>query len=201
MDTTIFSSLLPSTTIGLPDKVWGYIGTITMASSLGCMIGPPADSAYAVEPVGVATIRPSAFWLQTNWPSICSSNSIIRVDLPGCSTTSFSASPWPIASPWRRTSASSRKRLSTLYWPSSTSATFTSSSSGRISVRKPRLPRLIPSTGVLCRASARAAPSILPSPPTTITRSQTSPRILREEVCRPWPGNTSAMVSSRITWR
>ncbi|MNT25081.1 hypothetical protein D3C72_1605860 [compost metagenome] len=106
-----------------------------------------------------------------------------------------------MASPWRRTSASSRKRLSTLYWPSSTSATFTSSSSGRMSVRKPRLPRLIPSTGVLCRASARAAPSMLPSPPTTITRSQTSPRILREEVCRPWPGNTSAMVSSRITWR
>ena len=43
-DTTIFSSLLPSTTMGRLDNVCGYIGTMTMASRRGCMIGPPADS-------------------------------------------------------------------------------------------------------------------------------------------------------------
>ena len=37
-----------------------YMGTNTSASRPGYMIGPPADSEYAVEPVGVATNRPSA---------------------------------------------------------------------------------------------------------------------------------------------
>src|SRR5690606_31650502 len=44
---------------------------------------------------------------------------------------------------------------------------------------------------------------MLPSPPTTITRSQTSPMFLREQTCWPWPGSTSAISSSRMTlgWR
>ena len=48
--------------IGLKEIVCGNIGTTTMASRLGCMIGPPADSEYAVEPVGEATMRPSERW-------------------------------------------------------------------------------------------------------------------------------------------
>src|SRR3990167_6932084 len=57
---------LPSITIGLRLKVCGNIGTITIASSCGCKIGPPPDKAYAVEPVGVAIMTPSESWLHTN---------------------------------------------------------------------------------------------------------------------------------------
>jgi hypothetical protein len=32
-----------------------------MHSTFGLTIGPPAESEYAVEPVGVETIKPSAF--------------------------------------------------------------------------------------------------------------------------------------------
>ena len=38
----------------------GQIGVITKTPDSGAMIGPPAESEYAVEPVGVATIKPSA---------------------------------------------------------------------------------------------------------------------------------------------
>ena len=44
-------------------------------------------------------------------------------------------------------------------------------SDGRISVRNPNVPRLIPRTGVPKFASARLAPSKLPSPPTTMAKS------------------------------
>ena len=47
-------------TRGLAVRVWGQIGTITKALSLGLIIGPPADKPYAVEPVGVVIIMPSA---------------------------------------------------------------------------------------------------------------------------------------------
>src|SRR4051812_3371674 len=47
-------------TIGRLENVWGQIGTSAIADNDGCMIGPPEDNAYAVEPVGVATIKPSA---------------------------------------------------------------------------------------------------------------------------------------------
>jgi hypothetical protein len=39
-------------------KVWGEIGLIVIASALGLTIGPPVESEYPVEPVGVATIIP-----------------------------------------------------------------------------------------------------------------------------------------------
>ena len=41
-------------------RVKGQIGVRMIVLSEGWMIGPPADSEYAVDPVGVATIRPSA---------------------------------------------------------------------------------------------------------------------------------------------
>ena len=36
------------------------MGVRTIVDTEGCTIGPPADSEYAVEPVGVETMRPSA---------------------------------------------------------------------------------------------------------------------------------------------
>lgn len=46
-------------TRGRNDKLRGHIGVSTRALKEGCTIGPPADNEYAVEPVGVDTIRPS----------------------------------------------------------------------------------------------------------------------------------------------
>ena len=48
------------TTSGRTFSVCGQIGTMTKASKSGYNTGPPADSPYAVEPVGVEMISPSA---------------------------------------------------------------------------------------------------------------------------------------------
>ncbi len=46
--------------MGRFDSVKGQIGVITTAFIDGKIIGPPAERLYAVEPVGVETIKPSA---------------------------------------------------------------------------------------------------------------------------------------------
>jgi hypothetical protein len=46
-------------TRGLNDKLRGQMGVNTSALSEGWTIGPPADREYAVDPVGVETMRPS----------------------------------------------------------------------------------------------------------------------------------------------
>ena len=46
-------------TRGRKDKLRGHIGVSTSALKDGCTIGPPAEREYAVDPVGVDTIRPS----------------------------------------------------------------------------------------------------------------------------------------------
>ena len=73
-------------------SVCGAIGTSTQPAMPGCSIGPPADSAYAVEPVGEATIRPSARWLATKWPSMSTLSSTMLEVAPRLTTTSFIAS-------------------------------------------------------------------------------------------------------------
>ena len=45
---------------GLTVKWWGAIGEITNDCIAGLIIGPPTLKEYAVEPVGVETINPSA---------------------------------------------------------------------------------------------------------------------------------------------
>jgi hypothetical protein len=49
-------------TSGLKDRLRGHIGVSTRALRDGWTIGPPADSEYAVEPVGVDTMRPSDYF-------------------------------------------------------------------------------------------------------------------------------------------
>ena len=39
---------------------WGQTGVTVMDSRLGCIIGPPAEREYAVLPVGVEKMSPSA---------------------------------------------------------------------------------------------------------------------------------------------
>ena len=48
------------TTTGRLVSVCGQIGVTTKARTSGVTIGPPAARVYAVEPVGVATMSPSA---------------------------------------------------------------------------------------------------------------------------------------------
>jgi len=47
-------------TIGRCVSVCGQIGETSSTETDGSMIGPPAESEYAVEPVGVARMSPSA---------------------------------------------------------------------------------------------------------------------------------------------
>ena len=46
-------------TSGRKERLRGQIGVSTIALSDGWTIGPPADSEYAVDPVGVDMMRPS----------------------------------------------------------------------------------------------------------------------------------------------
>ena len=55
--TLIVSSAL--TTSGRDRKEWAQIGVIIVPLQLGYIMGPPADSEYAVDPVGVEIITPS----------------------------------------------------------------------------------------------------------------------------------------------
>jgi len=46
-------------TSGRKERLRGQMGVSTSAERDGCTIGPPAESEYAVEPVGVDMMRPS----------------------------------------------------------------------------------------------------------------------------------------------
>jgi hypothetical protein len=74
--------LLSLTVIGRFDKACGHSGTIAIPATLGCRIGPLADSAYAVDPVGVETIMPSARRIWISSPSTLTSSSIMRPGFP-----------------------------------------------------------------------------------------------------------------------
>ena len=59
-------------------SVCGQIGVRQTALTVGNTMGPPAASEYAVEPVGVETIRPSALYSQTNVSPAHTSRSTMR---------------------------------------------------------------------------------------------------------------------------
>ncbi|MNT99116.1 hypothetical protein D3C72_2418830 [compost metagenome] len=67
------------------------MGARTHAGTSGAMIGPPADKAYAVEPVGVARIMPSVPYVATRDSPAKTSNSSIRDEVPFRTTPSFNA--------------------------------------------------------------------------------------------------------------
>lgn len=78
-------------TIGRFDSACGAIGTNTMPFVCGCNIGPFEDKAYAVEPVGVAIIKPSARCRYIYVSSTCTCTSIIPVPVERLTTMSFKA--------------------------------------------------------------------------------------------------------------
>ena len=116
---SIATSPESGTTIGRFERSCGAIGTTTQPAMPGCRIGPPAESAYAVEPVGEPTIRPSARRLATNSPSISIFSSTMPAVAPRLTITSLRAKPSKIVAPSRSTPPSSMARCSSSYSPSS----------------------------------------------------------------------------------
>ena len=154
------------TLTGRADSVCGLSGTSVSAGTAGCRIGPCAESAYAVEPVGVATMMPSARSGRRIRRRRASSNSISRPCEPLPITASLSAMVRSIDLPLRARSrhraasaprsrtcrrGSRRCRPACRAWP--------------MSVMKPRRPWLMPTSGTWWRTSSRAAASMVPSPP------------------------------------
>ncbi len=78
-------------TSGLANRAWALIGTISSASTSGHTTGPPAEKAYAVEPVGVAQTMPSQPKPVTGRPSISRTTSRMRSGDTFWTAASFSA--------------------------------------------------------------------------------------------------------------
>jgi hypothetical protein len=79
------------------DSERGQIGVTTRVSTDGCTMGPPADSEYAVDPVGVDMINPSAIASVRYWPSTKHSTAVRWGDLPLCRVSSFITCLSPLA--------------------------------------------------------------------------------------------------------
>src|SRR5437867_6665502 len=92
-------------TIGRLVSVWEQIGVRTTASIVGKRMGPPAESEYAVEPVGVAMMRPSALYAVACCPSTETDRLMIRLIADLVITTSFNATCCANRSPRRTTRA------------------------------------------------------------------------------------------------
>ena len=138
--------------------------------AVGSTIGPPAAMEYPVEPVGVASTTPSPH-TRVRKPSSVKIFSLTTLAIdPFEITASFRAIVLYTVRPPRTTLTSSIIRDSTVKFQSFRSRSRSSSLSSS-SDMKPRLPRLIPSTGTRCSATVRARCRIVPSPPKAISRS------------------------------
>src|SRR3954451_24896258 len=104
-------TLVSGTITGRFVSMCGQIGVMQIAGTEGKMMGPPADSEYAVDPVGVEMMRPSALYAHMNCPSTCVSRSIMRASADFASTASFNASKDETVSPARTTSVESSLRF------------------------------------------------------------------------------------------
>src|ERR1043166_7602274 len=88
----MLTTALAGSTRGRTASVCGQIAVTTIASTVGTTIGPPADIEYAVEPVGVLTMIPSAEYCATSSPSTDTLMRTTRATPPLCTTTSLSTS-------------------------------------------------------------------------------------------------------------
>ncbi len=159
-------------TSGLANSACALIGTISSASTSGQTTGPPAEKAYAVEPVGVAHTTPSQPKPDTGRPSTSMTTSSMRSRDAFSTDASLSAQSVCTTRPSLRTRTSSVIRSSTSYSRVTTRSTTLSRSSRSASARKPTRPRLTPSIGTP-EARANSAPrSRVPSPPSTTISSQ-----------------------------
>src|ERR1041384_757514 len=88
----MLTTALAGRTRGRTASVCGQIAVTTIASTVGTTIGPPADIEYAVEPVGVLTMMPSAEYCATSSPSTETLMRTTRATPPLWTTTSLSTS-------------------------------------------------------------------------------------------------------------
>ncbi len=86
-------------TSGLLNRACALIGTSSSASTSGQTTGPPAENAYAVEPVGVAHTTPSQPYRDSGRPSTSTSSSSICSRSPFSTLTSLSAQDSAISRP------------------------------------------------------------------------------------------------------
>ena len=182
-------------------SVWGANGVRSTASTMGCTIGPPAARLYAVEPVGLAMIRPSARDDMTNCsPSVMAKSMMFdSAALP--STTSLRTMRSATTASLRSTRECSIRRSSMRAVPASTDSSDGYSSGSVISVRKPRLPKLTARIGgeAAERATRPATPSSVPSPPSTRISSAADGSSSREQVGGPWRSTRRAVSLSTTT--
>ena len=192
------------TTIGPANSACALIGTSSSASTSGQTIGPPAENAYAVEPVGVAQMTPSHAHRDSGRPSISVTTSIMRARAIFSTLASLSAQVVAVTAPSCRTDTSIVIRSSTVYPCSTTWSTAPARSSGSVSARKPTWPRLTPSRG-----ARRAGPSPRPAAACRRRRERSpsrrparhpgwpGPRQRRRSADRPLPARGSARLSRR----
>jgi len=58
----------PGRTRERKERLRGHIGVSRMECTDGCTMGPPDESEYAVDPVGVERINPSDYWDSVRHP-------------------------------------------------------------------------------------------------------------------------------------
>ena len=152
-------------------KEWEQMGVSTISCAPGATIGPPAERLYAVEPVGVAAMMPSAIYSLKNtsfkytWKcSICSTSCLVR-------TISFKAIPFTIfCAP--TTLPSSIMRFSSVKESYKRASSTGSMDSSRDTwVRYPRCPMLMPIMGRSRLIKSLDAWIRVPSPPRVMIHS------------------------------
>mmetsp|Transcript_31631 Transcript_31631/g.79449 ORF Transcript_31631/g.79449 Transcript_31631/m.79449 type:complete len:299 (+) Transcript_31631:422-1318(+) len=84
------TSTLSGSTTGRKDRVCGQMGVMRMAGTLGWTMDPPALTEYAVDPVAVASITPSAWMVVMSWPRSYASILDRNGDGPRSTSTSLS---------------------------------------------------------------------------------------------------------------
>mmetsp|Transcript_10007 Transcript_10007/g.42552 ORF Transcript_10007/g.42552 Transcript_10007/m.42552 type:complete len:371 (+) Transcript_10007:334-1446(+) len=143
------------------------MGTNKTPETPGCTMDPPAAREYAVEPVGVLIITPSASTLVIGDPSMFTSRSTRAALAPRSITTSlrqtyrsFSSSP-----SLSTTCAASRLLGVKKKSPRTTSSTARGMDSSSNAVRNPRLPMAKEITGGTAFGNRFETHRMVPSPP------------------------------------
>ena len=172
--TSIASTDRGETTIGRENRAWALIGTMSNASTSGQTTGPPAENAYAVDPVGVAHTTPSQPQRDSGRPSTSVTTSSIRSRAAFSTVASFRAQVCATTAPSCWTVTSTVIRSSTTNWRATMRSTVSARPSGSASARNPTWPRFTPSSGAPAGRASSAARRIVPSPPTTMTISAPS---------------------------
>src|SRR5690606_10580895 len=136
-------------TRGLTFRLCGEIGVITKFPDPGEIIGPPQLSEYAVEPVGVAIINPSAQYSFSKSPFKKTFKVIIEDVSRLINVTSLSAKLFPLNKGELSASTANKVLFSIVYSSLNNADRASSILSLLILAKKPNRPKLIPVIGML----------------------------------------------------